>query len=241
MSARSPDKLVSVVMPVHNALPHLDAAVRSILGQSHRAIELEIYDDGSTDGSAERLRHWANQDSRIRLHEGERNLGPAHSSNLVVAKASSKIVARMDADDVSHPDRIARQLELLNTSSEVGLVGTLCEIIDATGRKLRDPEPWRVVRTSCFAPFPHGSIMFRRELFDRIGGYRPQCGYWEDQDLVLRVAAQTGILVIPQSLYQHRQSTASTRVKCLTRRSLAHSAWGSTSRPPWSSGATSSR
>lgn len=212
MSSRSPDMLVSVVMPVHNALPHLDAAVRSILDQSHRAIEFVIYDDGSTDGSAERLRHWAGQDSRIRFHAGDRNLGPAHSSNLVVEKASSRIVARMDADDVSHPDRIARQLAILDANSEVGLVGTLCEIIDAAGRKLRDPEPWRVIRTSWFAPFPHGSIMFRRELFDRVGGYRAQCEYWEDQDLVLRMAAETDILVIPQPLYQHRQSTASTRV-----------------------------
>ena len=212
MSDRSADQLVSVVMPVHNARPYLDAAVRSILDQSHRNIEFVIYDDGSTDGSAERLRELARQDSRIRLHEGERNLGPAHSSNLVVEKSTGTIVARMDADDISHPDRIDRQLAILSAEPDVGLVGTLCDIIDAQDRKLRGTEPWRVIRNSWFAPFPHGSIMFRRELFDRVGGYRPQCEYWEDQDLVLRMAAKTDIVVLPQPLYQHRQSTASTRV-----------------------------
>jgi glycosyltransferase involved in cell wall biosynthesis len=212
MGVGSPDELVSVVMPVHNALPHLDAAVRSILDQSHRNIEFVIYDDGSTDGSAERLRVWARKDKRIQLHEGGRNLGPAHSSTLVVEKATSRIIARMDADDISRPDRIARELELLKANSRVGLVGSLCEIIDSNGRKLRDPEPWRVIRTSWFAPFPHGSVMFRRECFDRVGGYRPQCEYWEDQDLVLRMAAEMEILVIPQPLYQHRQSSTSTRV-----------------------------
>lgn len=212
MSDRSADQLVSVVMPVHNALPYLDAAMRSILDQSHRNIEFVIYDDGSTDGSAERLRELAKQDSRIRLHEGEHNLGPAHSSNLVVEKSTGQIVARMDADDISHPDRIARQLAILSAQPEVGLVGTLCDIIDAKDRKLRGAEPWRVIRNSWFAPFPHGSIMFRRELFDRIGGYRAECEYWEDQDLVLRMAAQTEIVVLPQPLYRHRQSTASTRV-----------------------------
>ena len=212
MSSRSPDDLVSIVMPVHNALPHLDAAVQSILGQSHRGFEFIIYDDGSTDGSTERLRDWAGRDSRIKLFEGEHNLGPALSSNWVVDKATAPIVARMDADDISHPDRIARELELLRARPEVGLVGTLCEIIDANGRKLRDPELWRVARKSLFAPFPHGSIMFRRALFDRVGGYRRQCEYWEDQDLVFRMAAQTSILVIPLPLYRHRQSTVSTRI-----------------------------
>jgi glycosyltransferase involved in cell wall biosynthesis len=199
-------------MPVHNALPHLDAAVHSILQQSHRNIEFVIYDDASTDGSTERLHEWAARDSRIRLFEGDRNLGPAVSSNLVVNHASAKVIARMDADDVSHPDRIERELGILCENPDAGLVGTLCEIIDTQGVRLRGPEVWRLTRTSWFAPFPHGSIMYRRDLFDRVGGYRHECEFWEDQDFVLRMASETGIAVIPEPLYQHRQSTASTRI-----------------------------
>ena len=203
---------ISVVMPVHNALPHLDEAVRSVLSQTCSEFEFIILDDASTDGSTERLRYWANQDSRIRLLLAERNLGPALSSNRVAGAASAPLVARMDADDISHPERLARQAELLRKNPQVGLVGTLCELIDAQGRKLRDPEIWRLVRTSAFVPFPHGSIMYRRDVYDRVGGYREDCEFWEDQDLVLRMAAKTEILVIPEALYKHRQSSASTRV-----------------------------
>jgi glycosyltransferase involved in cell wall biosynthesis len=212
MLAPSRHELISVVMPVHNALPHLDAAVQSIIGQSHRELEFVIYDDASTDGSTERLRYWAATDDRIRLIEGKTNLGPALSSNKVAAHASGQLIARMDADDISHPQRLARQLELFRARPDVGLVGTLCEIIDGNGRLLRRPELWRLLRRSWFAPFPHGSIMFRRETFEQSGGYRRECEYWEDQDLALRMACLTNIAVIPQALYKHRQSRISTRV-----------------------------
>jgi glycosyltransferase involved in cell wall biosynthesis len=212
MLAPSRHELISVVMPVHNALPHLDAAVQSIIGQSHRELEFVIYDDASTDGSTERLRHWAATDTRIRLIEGRTNLGPALSSNKVATQASGRLIARMDADDISHPQRLARQLELFRARPDVGLIGTLCEIIDGNGRLLRRPELWRLVRRSWFAPFPHGSIMFRRETFEQSGGYRRECEYWEDQDLVLRMACVTNIAVIPDALYRHRQSRISTRV-----------------------------
>jgi len=93
---------LSVVMPVHNAMPHVDDAVRSILEQTHGDFEFVIFDDGSTDGSTERLREWAERDSRIKLTESNTNLGPVGSSRAVVELASGQIIARMDADDVSH-------------------------------------------------------------------------------------------------------------------------------------------
>ena len=206
------DELVSVVMPVHNALPYLDEAVRSILGQSYSNFEFVILDDASTDGTTERLREWAARDRRIRLYEGERNLGPAASSNFVVEKARTALIARMDADDVSHPERLRDQVNLLRSQPDVGLVGSLCEILDGRGRVIRGPDEWRLDSESWFAPFPHGSIMFRRDAFDRIGGYREQCVFWEDQDLFLRIAGETRILTIGRPLYQHRQSQISTRL-----------------------------
>jgi glycosyltransferase involved in cell wall biosynthesis len=206
------DRLISVVMPVHNAQPHLDEAVRSILNQTHQNFEFVIFDDGSTDGSTDRLKEWAATDSRIKLVKNETNLGPAVSSNRVVSEATSDIIARMDADDISHQDRLRQQLEILRRRPDVGLVGTLCEIIDTNGEKLRHPEAWRLTRSSWFPPFPHGSIMYRRDIFEHIGGYREECEFWEDQDFAIRFSAQAKIFVVPYSLYQHRQSTTSTRV-----------------------------
>jgi glycosyltransferase involved in cell wall biosynthesis len=203
---------LSVVMPVYNALPHLDAAIGSILDQSFRDFELVIYDDASTDGSTERLRHWARQDRRIRLFEGSENLGPVGSSARVVEHSSAPVVARMDADDLSHLDRLQRQFELLRDNPDVGLVGTLYEVIDDAGKRIRGADYWRLKRNSPFAPFAvHGSIMFRRSVFDQVGGYRPRCEYWEDQDLVTRMGQASGVLVIPAPLYLVRMWTRNTR------------------------------
>src|SRR6476646_984761 len=98
MSAAESPK-VSVLMPVHNALPHLDAAVESILGQTFGDFTFIILDDASTDGSTERLREWAERDSRIRLIKEPLNLGPALSSERIAREATTPIVARSDADD----------------------------------------------------------------------------------------------------------------------------------------------
>lgn len=206
MRSSSAKELISVVMPVHNALPHLDAAVRSILDQSHRDFEFVIYDDASTDGSTQRLREWAAKDERIRLIEGRRNLGPVGSSSFVVAQSRAPLIARMDADDLCSPERLERELDLLRDHSEVGVVGTLFNIINSEGRQIRGPDYWRLARKSPFVPFAaHGSIMFRRKIFDAVGGYRAGCEYWEDWDLVVRMGAVSKIMVIPSALYQVRQ------------------------------------
>ena len=212
MSARRTDQKISVVMPVHNALPHLDAAVDSILEQTLQDFEFIIYDDASDDGSTERLRYWAGRDGRIKLFRGARNLGPAASSNEVVRYASAPLVARMDADDISKPERLQRQAQLFADHSNVGIVATLCDVIDAQGRLLRKPEPWRLARKSLFTPFPHGTMMFRRQLYDSLGGYRDECEFWEDLDFVIRASERTRILVIPEPLYRYRHSDTSTRI-----------------------------
>ena len=198
-------------MPVFNALPHLDKAIESILGQTLADFEFVILDDASTDGSAERLREWATKDLRIRLIEAVENLGPALSSDRVARAARTPIVARMDGDDLSHPDRLRRQLELLRARPDVGLVGSLCDVLDSNGCKIRGPEYWRLERNSLLVPFAHGAMMYRQSVFERAGGYRQACEFWEDQDLVTRMSAISKVMVIPDSLYQVRQWAKSTR------------------------------
>jgi len=202
---------VSVVMPVHNALPYLDAAVESILGQTFCDFEFVILDDASTDGSTERLCQWATRDPRIRLLEEKHNLGPALSSERVARAALAPLVARMDADDISYPDRLREELAVFERHPEAGVVACLCDFIDMKGRKLRGSEKWRLARRSPFVPFAHGAMMYRRSVFDRAGGYRRECEYWEDQDLVTRMSAVAPVMVVPQALYRVRLSPTSTR------------------------------
>ncbi|MGH9902179.1 MAG: glycosyltransferase family 2 protein, partial [Pyrinomonadaceae bacterium] len=194
---------LSVVMPARNARPFLDESVRSILGQTFRDFEFVILDDASTDGTGEALREWAREDARIRLYRSAEPLGHLASSNLVVRKSRAPLVARMDADDISHPERLRRQVEVLAARPDVALVGTLADGIDAAGRRVRPRDRWRLLRRSTFAPFPHGSIMFRREAFERTAGYCREDGF-EDQRLYSGLACWGRVLVVPEALYSYR-------------------------------------
>lgn len=208
-----PDKpRLSVVMPVRDLAPYVAASIRSILSQTYRDFEFVIRDDGSTDGTRAILREWAARDPRIRLIESDVSLGPAESSNSVVAHAAGELIARMDGDDLAHPERLQRQMEALDAHPEACLVGTLWEGIDERGRRVRPRDRWRLARPSAFAPFPHGSILFRREAFDRVGGYRADADFWEDLDLYRRLRAAGRLLVLPAALYRHRSSVLSTRI-----------------------------
>lgn len=195
---------ISVVMPVHNALPFLDASINSILEQTFADFELVILNDASTDGSDEVLREWQKRDDRIRLHQSDQKLGLVGSSNLVIAKACGAVIARMDADDVSHRNRLQRQWNVLQTDSDVVAVGTLCDGIDATGRVVRPRDRWRIVRSSRYVPFPHGSSMFRRTAFERLHGYDERFHAGEDQDLFYRMRSLGRVVTLPDVLYHYR-------------------------------------
>ncbi|HEX4848095.1 MAG TPA: glycosyltransferase family A protein, partial [Novosphingobium sp.] len=193
---------VTVVMPVYNALPYLDEAVESILGQSYSAFEFAIYDDHSTDGSYERALEWARRDPRIRVARGERRLGPSASSNAAAAMARSEFVARMDADDIAVPDRLARQLAVLQADPGAALTGSIFDLIDsdgncfsrAPGRRSRGAGP----------PIAHASLFYRRAAFEAAGGYRPNTDYFEDIDLYRRMARHGAVVVIDRPLLKLR-------------------------------------
>jgi glycosyltransferase involved in cell wall biosynthesis len=195
---------MSVVMPVHNGERFLDAGVRSILDQTFQDFEFVILDDASTDGTPDMLADWARRDPRIRLARSNVRLGCAGGGNRLVTEARAPLAARMDADDVSDPDRLRRQVSVLNSRPEVCLTGTLWDGIDAAGRPIRPVDRWRVLRRSPFAPFMHGSIAFRREAFWQAGGYREACEHWEDLDLYIRMSELGPVVVLLDLLYHYR-------------------------------------
>jgi glycosyltransferase involved in cell wall biosynthesis len=195
---------ISVVMPVHNGREFLDESIKSILAQTLSDFEFVILDDASTDGATELLREWAQRDARIQLHQSNIRLGLAGSSNAVVSKARAPIVARMDGDDIAHPDRLRRQLNIMEGRPDIVVIGTLCDGIDASGRVVRPRDRWRLVRRSCYIPFPHGSVMFRRDAFDAVGGYNENAKRAEDQDLFARMSAKGRVVTLPDILYSYR-------------------------------------
>ena len=110
----------------------------------------------------------------------------------------------MDGDDVAHPDRLRRQWNVIQGRPDVAVVGTLCNGIDASGREVRPRDRWRLVRRSVYIPFPHGSAMFRRDVFDQVGGYDEASVAGEDQTLFSRMAARGRVLTLPDMLYSYR-------------------------------------
>jgi glycosyltransferase involved in cell wall biosynthesis len=196
--------IISVVMPVYNALPFINESISSILAQTLSDFEFVILDDASTDGSDKLLREWSLRDKRIHLHKSRQRLGLAASSNAVVARARAPLVARMDADDIAHPDRLLRQWNIMKDRPDVAAIGTLCNGIDARGREVRPRDRWRLVRHSAFIPFPHGSVVFRRKVFDQVGGYNEDITRGEEQDLFSRMAAYGSVLTLPDVLYSYR-------------------------------------
>src|SRR5262245_59005058 len=114
---------VSIVMPVRNVQGTIDPAVRSIVAQSWKAWELVVLDDGSTDGTVQRLRAWADHDDRIRPFVDGCSLGLSARLNEGVRHSRAPIIARMDGDDICYPHRLETQLAFLRENPEVDVVG----------------------------------------------------------------------------------------------------------------------
>src|SRR5262249_52976173 len=140
-----------------------------ILGQSFEDFELVILENGSSDRSPEILESYDRSEPRIRLLRHPTALGVVKSRNQLVAEARCSIVAHMDADDVSLPTRLEREVDVIQ-DSDVVAVGTLAVGIDARGHAIRPRDRWRLVRCREM-PFSNGSAMFRREPFEDIGGF----------------------------------------------------------------------
>lgn len=190
-----PQARVSVVLPAHNEEQHLEQAIESILRQSDTNFEMIVVDDGSTDGSPEILARLARGDSRIRAFRQPHG-GIVGALNRGLAEASGALIARMDADDVADPERLRLQAEFLDRHPDVGLVASRVEylgdrrrnrglalFVDWTNSLVEPADIWRYrfVET----PFIHPSVMFRRELVERFGGYGDG-SYPEDYELWLR-------------------------------------------------------
>lgn len=202
---------LSVALPVHNGMPHIEESVRSLLAQSFRDFELIIGDDGSDDSTGEVLARLAAEDPRIRLLRRDGKSGPAAAANWVIAHARAPLIAIAHADDIAHPDRLRRQVELFDGQRDVVLAGALNTGIDADGRIVHPHNLWRLAFPTSFAPMAHSSIMFRRAAFDAVGGYRQAADCWEDLDLYYRLSRRGRILVIPEVLSRYRYSGISLR------------------------------
>lgn len=202
---------VTVFMPVYNALPYLREAVESIRRQTLRDWVFLIVDDGSTDGSAEYLERL--DDPRIRvLHQAHQ--GPAAASNWALELCQTELLARMDADDVSHPTRLEEQLAFLGTHPEVGLLGTQIQPL-GTVRAGR-PSSLATDHRTIFSDLMRGrhamcnpTVMCRTALLREVGGYQPN-GVLEDWPMFLSMGERAQLANLDRVLLSYRIHAKST-------------------------------
>lgn len=199
---------VSVILPVRDGQRWLREAVDSVLTQTLTDLELLVIDDGSRDATPNILDEARARDPRVVVLRQERD-GLVAALNRGLAQARAPLIARLDADDIALPDRLARQCEDLRARTEVVLLGGWAEIIDehgtSRGRQMR-PDPARLRETLAKrSPFIHPTVMFRTEAARRVGGYRAAFEAGEDYDFWLRLADIGEIAILPELLIRYRE------------------------------------
>lgn len=202
---------ISVILPVFNAEETLSAALDSIVSQSLEDWELVAVDDGSTDASLSILRHYEGRDRRIRVVASE-HTGIVAALRRGCGEASGELIARMDADDIALPERLAAQSALFNHIPDLALCGARIHTLGAVpgpgrrrydawiNRLIRHEEIERELFVEC--PLPHPTFMMPRSLYNRLGGYQDK-GWPEDYDLVMRVWQAKGRFGKPESVLLH--------------------------------------
>lgn len=186
---------VTVVMAVRNGSSYVAEAVESILAQTLGEFAFVIVDDGSSDETPGILAAFARHDRRVQVVT-QPSRGLVAALNEGCAQARTTYIARMDADDIAGPFRLEAQLEAFCRSPQLGLLGTAARLIDADGRplgKLAFPPTDGEIRELMEKenPFVHPSVMFKRETFADVRGYRTVAADAEDYDLWLRIAEHT--------------------------------------------------
>jgi glycosyltransferase involved in cell wall biosynthesis len=204
---------VTVLMAVYNGERYLREAIDSILNQTFRDFELTIVNDGSIDRTAEIISSY--DDPRIQLINNDLNLGLTKSLNKGLAVARGKYVARQDADDISEPERLAKQVAFLEAQPDLALLGTFYQEIDDLGNKISEhtlPHDCTKIRWDLlfYTPFVHSSVMFRKSIvIEKIGFYNENFSYAQDYDYWCRIALSLKVANLSEYLLRYRLNPAS--------------------------------
>lgn len=198
--------LVSVLMPVYNAEKYLRESMDSILGQTYTNFEFIIINDGSTDSSADIVRSY--NDPRIVFIDNAKNSGLVSVLNYGLRIARGKYIARMDSDDISLPQRFAKQIKFMERHKNVGILGTFFHMfgdgVDRIEKKRRWPKLADMLATS---PVGHPTVMMRKSVMDKYNlRYDARYKHAEDYELWTRAIRYTKIANLKDVLLNYRWS-----------------------------------
>lgn len=202
--------LISVIIPCYNAEKYVEFAVRSIMSQTYKNLEIIITDDCSTDNTFSILEKLADEDNRIKLYKNETNLKIVKTLNKMVLLANGKYIARMDADDISLPERIEKQVEFLEKNSDIAFCGTNAFIINENGKITRKTSLPITSEDNKFflqfySTFFHPSVMLRSKIYKE-NFYDENFLYAEDYELWARLIFQENLkgTNLSEKLFEYR-------------------------------------
>ncbi len=201
--------MITVLLPTYNNSLHITAAVRSILGQTFKDFELLIIDDCSTDDTVSKIKEFS--DERIVLFENSQNKGLAETLNFGLKAARYGIVARMDGDDISLPDRLAKQYNFLKNNNSVHVLSSFYavfrnnKILYTVETNTKHEEIKK--RLALHSEIMHPAVMYRRDIILERGGYKN--AFIEDYELWLRVKDSVVFHNLPEILLLKRYSDSS--------------------------------
>ena len=202
---------ISVLMPVFNAERYLKMAIDSILNQTFQDFELIIVNDGSTDTSEKIILSYS--DSRIQYHKNSENIGLIATLNKGIDLCNAPFIARMDADDISLPERLQKQWTFLNKHPHFAMVGSDMEIIDEHNRHIKNVQKHclsGLIKTQLFfkCAFAHPSILIRKDIVAKFR-YNPDYLHAEDYFLWSQIAFQHTVAGLPEILIKYREHQSS--------------------------------
>ncbi|MEY8348462.1 glycosyltransferase [Bacillus cereus] len=211
---------VSVITAVYNGECYLQECIDSILNQTYKDFEYIIVNDGSTDGTKEILNKIV--DDRVTIIHSQKNKGAATSLNIGIETAKGKWIAIQDADDISRPTKLEEQIEYLKQNPNVIGVSSLIKCIHGKGsisksffKDLEDGYNLRLDKGEfykkqfCSCSLCHGTVMFSKKAFNKVGKYDPTYTISYDYDLWLRFFKSMPIGKVSKILYEYRVSSTS--------------------------------
>lgn len=203
--------LVSVIIPLYNTEKYIEEAVKSILSQTYKNLEVIIIDDGSKDNSGNIVKRI--DDKRIKLICQE-NSGMAAALNKGIAMAKGEYIARQDADDIAYPQRLEKQISFLQKNEHYAVVGTWAKVFSDDNKEHKAHQhPADNLTLKLFLlfdnPFVHSSMMIRKSVLDKIGNYDvKKSQLTQDYDLWSRIARDYEIANMPEMLQAYRKVTS---------------------------------
>lgn len=202
--------LVSILMSVYNGEEYLYQAIDSVLKQSYNQYEFLIINDASTDSTHEILKSYESFDSRIIVFNNNVRIGLTKSLNKLLQSAKGEYISIIDADDLWHKEKLSTQIDYLKNKPDLYLLGTSKVTIDKYGNSINGTEKniysYPAIKRNIFKGnlFCHSSIVFRRDVLDKIGFYNEEYTYCQDYELWLRVIAKYSAEILPEVLTYYR-------------------------------------